>query len=65
LMDALLAAELPVIEVHISNIHRREPFRQQSYVSKAADAVICGCGIQGYALALTAMAELLQNQVSR
>lgn len=65
LMDALLAVELPVIEVHISNIHRRESFRHQSYVSKAAVAVICGCGVQGYALALTAMAELLQNQVSR
>jgi 3-dehydroquinate dehydratase-2 len=62
LMDALLAAELPVIEVHISNIHKREAFRHQSYVSKVATAVICGCGIQGYALALTAMADLLQNR---
>lgn len=59
LMDALLAAELPVIEVHITNIHRRERFRQHSYVSKAAVGVICGLGIQGYALALTAMAELV------
>ena len=42
LMDALLAAELPVIEVHITNIHRREEFRQHSYVSKAAVGVICG-----------------------
>lgn len=62
LMDALLAVELPVMEVHISNIHRREAFRHQSYVSKAATGVICGCGIQGYALALTAMAEILQNR---
>lgn len=59
LMDALLAAELPVIEVHITNIHRRERFREHSYVSKAAVGVICGLGIQGYALALTAMAELV------
>lgn len=59
LMDALLAAELPVIEVHITNIHRREEFRQHSYVSKAAVGVICGLGIQGYGLALTAMAELV------
>ena len=59
LMDALLAAELPVIEVHITNIHRRERFRQHSYVSRAAVGVICGLGIQGYALALTAMAELV------
>lgn len=59
LMDALLAAELPVIEVHITNIHRRERFRQHSYVSKAAVGVICGLGIRGYDLALTAMAELI------
>src|SRR6185437_12012693 len=44
LLDALLASELPVIEVHISNIHRREEFRQHSYVSKAAVGVICGLG---------------------
>lgn len=59
LMDALLAAGLPVIEVHITNIHRREEFRQHSYVSKAATGVIAGLGIGGYALALRAMAELL------
>jgi 3-dehydroquinate dehydratase II len=61
LMDALLAAELPVIEVHVTNIHRREDFRQHSYVSKAAVGVICGLGIRGYALALTALAELLEE----
>src|ERR1700712_1796184 len=60
LMDALLASELPVIEVHVTNIHRREEFRQHSYVSKVAVGVICGLGIAGYALALTAMAELLE-----
>jgi len=59
LMDALLAVELPVIEVHVTNIHRREAFRQNSYVSKVAVGVICGLGIRGYALALTGMAELL------
>ena len=59
LMDALLSAELPVIEVHITNIHKREEFRHTSYVSKVATGVICGLGIQGYALALTAMADLL------
>lgn len=59
LMDALLAVELPVIEVHVSNIHRREEFRQHSYVSKAALGVICGLGVRGYALALMAMAEVL------
>ena len=60
LMDALLAADLPVIEVHITNIHRREEFRHHSYVSKAAVGVICGLGISGYGLALTAMADLLE-----
>ena len=59
LMDALLAAELPVIEVHITNIHKREAFRHASYVSKVATGVICGLGIRGYAMALTAMADLL------
>jgi 3-dehydroquinate dehydratase-2 len=62
LMDALLAVELPVIEVHVTNIHRREEFRQHSYVSKAALGVICGLGIGGYALALQAMAEHLEVQ---
>jgi 3-dehydroquinate dehydratase II len=60
LMDALLSVELPVIEVHITNIHRREEFRQHSYVSKVAVGVIAGLGVRGYALALQAMAELLQ-----
>jgi 3-dehydroquinate dehydratase-2 len=50
------------MEVHISNIHRRDEFRHHSYVSKVATGVICGCGIQGYALALTAIADLLQNR---
>ncbi len=62
LLDALLASELPVIEVHISNIHRRDEFRQHSYVSKAAVGVICGLGVRGYALALTAMADLLEER---
>jgi 3-dehydroquinate dehydratase-2 len=61
LMDALLATDLPVIEVHITNIHRREEFRQHSYVSKAAVGVICGLGVGGYALALTALADLLEE----
>ena len=59
LMDALLAVELPVIEVHLSNIHRREEFRRHSYVSRAATGVICGLGMRGYGLALSAMADLL------
>jgi 3-dehydroquinate dehydratase II len=61
LMDALLACELPVIEVHITNIHKREEFRHNSYVSKVAVGVIAGLGIRGYALALEAMADILQE----
>jgi len=59
LMDALLAVGLPVIEVHITNIHRREEFRHHSFVSKAATGVIAGLGTQGYALGLQAMARLV------
>ena len=59
LLDALRAAELPVVEVHLSNIYRREPFRHQSYVSAAATGIICGFGPHGYVLALDAIAQLL------
>lgn len=59
IFDALLAAGTPVIECHITNIHARESFRQNSYVSKAAKAVIAGFGIDGYALAITGLARLV------
>jgi 3-dehydroquinate dehydratase-2 len=62
IMDAILAVGLPLIEVHLSNIHRREAFRHHSYVSKAADAVICGLGSQGYLMALDAMARRLNAE---
>ena len=58
ILDALLASELPIIEVHVTNIHRREGFRHVSYVSKAATAVIAGAGPQGYELALRQLATL-------
>jgi 3-dehydroquinate dehydratase II len=61
LMDALAACSCPIIEVHISNIHRREPFRHHSYVSHVATGVICGCGTQGYTLALRRLAVLLEK----
>ncbi len=61
LRDALAAADLPVVEVHLSNIHRREEFRHFSYVSGVADAVICGAGPHGYALALAHLARLLEG----
>ena len=59
ILDALLAVAMPVIEIHITNIHARESFRQNSYVSKAAKAVIAGFGIDGYALAITGLAGLV------
>ncbi|MFD6042341.1 type II 3-dehydroquinate dehydratase [Streptomyces koyangensis] len=63
LLDALNTCDgLPVIEVHISNIHRRENFRHHSYVSLRADGVIAGCGVQGYAFAVRRIATLLADQ---
>jgi 3-dehydroquinate dehydratase-2 len=59
ILDALNAFDGPVIEVHISNVHKRESFRHHSYVSLRADGVIAGCGVQGYALALRRVATLL------
>ena len=64
ILDALNAAELPVIEVHLSNIFRREPFRHLSYVSLAARGVICGLGPHGYELALEALANLIEVESS-
>ncbi|TVP70396.1 MAG: type II 3-dehydroquinate dehydratase [Rhodobacteraceae bacterium] len=60
ILDALSAFEGPVVEVHITNIHRREAFRHHSYVSQRADAMIAGCGTQGYLLALRHMAQRLR-----
>lgn len=62
LLDALSAAELPVIEVHLSNIFRRESFRHHSYVSLAANGVICGLGARGYELALDGIASLIESE---
>lgn len=59
ILDALSAFDGPVIEVHLSNIHRREAFRHHSYVSARADAVIAGCGAHGYELAMRQMARML------
>ena len=65
LLDALLAADLTVIEVHLTNIYRREAFRHHSYVSQAATGIICGLGAKGYELALDALAEHLQSDVEK
>jgi 3-dehydroquinate dehydratase-2 len=61
ILDALQASELPVIEVHLSNIFRRDQFRQHSYISLAATGVICGLGGTGYELAVEAMANILKT----
>jgi 3-dehydroquinate dehydratase-2 len=58
ILDALLLAKLPVIEVHISNIYAREPFRHHSLISQAAKGVVCGLGLDGYNYALQGMASL-------
>ena len=60
LRDALLAAELPVVEVHISNVHKREEFRHRSYVSDIAEAVIAGAGIRGYVYGIECLDRALK-----
>lgn len=62
LRDALLAVKLPFIEVHLSNVYKREKFRQHSYFSDIAEGVICGLGAQGYDLAIQAASAYLQRQ---
>src|ERR1700693_5825576 len=63
ILDAVAAvAPLPTIEVHITNIHAREEFRRRSYVSKAAKAVLCGFGIDGYALAIQGLAAMIKAE---
>ncbi len=61
LLDALLAYENPVVEVHLSNLFKREAMRHHSYVSMAVQGMICGFGADGYSLALEAMARLLDR----
>lgn len=59
--DALVAVGLPVVEVHLSNVHAREPFRKHSYVSPHAEAVIAGAGITGYRFAVEHLTTLLRS----
>ena len=59
LRDALLAAALPVVEVHLSNVHRREPFRHHSYVSDIAEVVVVGAGIDGYEFGVRQLLRVL------
>ncbi len=62
LHDALRFLEVPILEVHLSNIHRREEFRHRSYVSLVAKGVICGFGAKGYTLALAAAQDVLEGK---
>ncbi|HFC9439960.1 type II 3-dehydroquinate dehydratase [Vibrio cholerae] len=62
LRDALLGVAIPFIEVHLSNVHAREPFRHHSYLSDKAQGVICGLGAQGYEFALSAAIRALQAE---
>jgi 3-dehydroquinate dehydratase II len=59
ILDALFVLKVPVIEIHITNIHTRESFRRHSYVSRAARGVICGFGVDGYALAIAGLATMI------
>src|SRR5450759_194606 len=65
ILDALLALKMPIVEIHVTNIHAREKFRQNSYVSKAAKAVICGFGVDGYALAITGLASMVGTKAKK
>lgn len=65
IFDALSAVDQPVIEVHLSNLFKREEFRHHSYVSRLANGVICGFGAQGYLLAVAAMAELISKSKTK
>jgi 3-dehydroquinate dehydratase-2 len=60
ILDALNMIKAPIIELHISNPHKREPFRHHSYVSLAATALICGLGVNGYPIAVEALADLIK-----
>lgn len=59
LHDALKAADLPAVEVHLSNVHRRESFRHHSYIAAAVTGVICGFGVESYVLALSALHSII------
>ena len=62
ILDALLSVKKPTIELHITNIYKREDFRHKSLISKAADGIICGLGIDGYIMALNGIKEIIKNE---
>jgi 3-dehydroquinate dehydratase-2 len=61
ILDALLTCEMPIIELHLSNPHRREPFRHRSYASRVATGIVAGFGAHGYELALEAIARMVET----
>lgn len=61
ILDALLGTNMPAVEIHITNIHTRESFRHNSYISRAAKAVICGFGVEGYGLAIDGLASITKQ----
>ena len=62
ILDALLAVKKPTIELHITNIYKREDFRHKSLISKAANGIICGLGIDGYIMALDGIKKIIANE---
>ena len=62
ILDALLAVKKPTIELHITNIYKREDFRHKSLISKAADGIICGLGADGYVMALDGIKKIIKNE---
>jgi len=64
LHDAIRAIAIPVIEIHLSNVHAREAFRSHSYISPVASGVICGFGLESYLLGIRALVSLLDTQVN-
>ena len=62
ILDALLAVKKPTIELHITNIYKREDFSHKSLISKAADGIICGLGVEGYIMALNGIKNIINNE---
>ena len=62
ILDALLAVKKPTIELHITNIYKREDFRPKSLISKSADGIICGLGVDGYIMALDGIKKIIANE---
>ncbi len=62
ILDAILAVKKPTIELHITNIYKREDFRHKSLISKAVNGIICGLGVEGYIMALNGIKNIIKNE---